>query len=114
MAIFIWWPNWVAHLNAPLSANWNDWPVTEEIVPALWGWLGQFFGLLRPANLMVLLSHLLAGLSFWFVGREMNARPEYVFVGAVAYGLSHFVFREKPATSFPDDVLAFILLIVGL
>jgi phosphoglycerol transferase len=83
---------WVAHLNAPLTANWNDWPVTEEIVPALWGWLGRFVGLFAAANLMVLLCHLLAGLAFWFVGREMNARPEYVFVGAVAYALSHFAF----------------------
>lgn len=88
---------WVAHLNAPFSANWNDWPVTEEIVPALWGWLGQFFGLFAAANLMVLFSHLLAGLAFWFVGREINARPEYVFVGAVAYGLSHFAFARNLA-----------------
>jgi hypothetical protein len=83
---------WVAHLNAPLTANWNDWPVTEEIIPALWGWLGRFVGLFAAGNLMVLLCHLLAGLAFWFVGREMNARREYVFMGAVAYSLSHFSF----------------------
>ena len=43
---------------------------------------------------MVLFCHLLAGLSFWFVGRELNARAEYVFMGAVAYALSHFGFAR--------------------
>ena len=75
-----------------ITANWNDWPITEEMIRALWGWLGRFIGLFAAANLMVLLCHLLAGLAFWFVGREMNARREYVFMGAVAYSLSHFVF----------------------
>ena len=85
---------WVAHLNAPYVANWNDWPVTEELIGALWGWLGRFVGLFAAANLMVLFCHLLAGLTFWFVGRELNARAEYVFVGAVAYALSHFGFAR--------------------
>lgn len=85
---------WVAHLNAPHSANWNDWPITEELIGALWGWLGRFIGLFAAANFMVLLCHLLAGLSFWFVGRELNARAEYVFMGAVAYALSHFSFAR--------------------
>ena len=30
----------VAHLNAPFSANWNDYPSTEELLFAGIGWLG--------------------------------------------------------------------------
>jgi hypothetical protein len=83
---------WVAHLNAPLVANWNDWPITEEMISAITGWIGSFSGLFVAANLVLASCHVLAGVSFWLVGRELQLKREYVFLGAVAYALSHYIF----------------------
>lgn len=85
---------WVAHLNAPYSANWNDYPLTEEIIFAIMGWLGKAVGLFPAANFMVLLAHLLAGLSFWYVGNKLNYRPAFVFTGAILFAFSHFIFAR--------------------
>ena len=57
-------PKWVAHLNAPFSANWNDWPIAEEVIYAIIGWLGRLTGLFTASNLVVLSCHVFAGLSF--------------------------------------------------
>lgn len=82
----------VAHLGAPFSANWNDYPLTEEIIFALMGWSGRVIGLFPAANIAVLLAHVLAGLSFWFVGRELKYRTEFVFSGAILFTFSHYIF----------------------
>lgn len=86
---------WVAHLNAPFSANWNDYPLTEEFIFASMGWLGKIAGIFAVANFMVLLAHLLAGLSFWYVGRELNYRPAFVFAGAILFAFSHYIFARN-------------------
>lgn len=85
----------VAHLNAPLIANWNDWPITEELIYAGMGWLGRFTGLFIATNLVVVSTHVMAALSFWLVGREMQLRREYVFFCAVAYALSPYIFARN-------------------
>jgi hypothetical protein len=80
----------VAHLNAPFSANWNDWPMTEELIYATIGWLGKAVGLFLAANVMVMLAHVLAGLSFWYVCKELNYRPAFAFAGAVLFAFSNY------------------------
>ncbi len=94
---------WVAHLNAPFSANWNDYPLTEEFIFASMGWLGKVMGLFAAANFMVLLAHLLAGLSFWYVGRELKYRPAFVFAGAILFAFSHYIVCR----SLPHIVLSY-------
>lgn len=94
---------WVAHLNAPFPANWNDYPLTEEFIFASMGWLGKVVGLFPAANFMVLLAHLLAGLSFWYVGRELNYRPAFVFAGALLFAFSNYIFYR----SLPHIVLSY-------
>jgi hypothetical protein len=87
----------VAHLNAPYSANWNDFPVTEEFIFAIMGWLGRAVGLFPAANFMVLLAHLLAGLSFWYVCRVLNYRAAFAFSGALLFAFSHYIFWRNLA-----------------
>ncbi|UUZ64979.1 hypothetical protein LP417_09800 [Polaromonas sp. P1-6] len=82
----------VAHLGTPFSANWNDYPLTEEIIFAFTGWLGRFIGLFPAANFALLLAHILAGLSFWFVGRELKYRTEFVFAGAILFSFTNYIF----------------------
>jgi hypothetical protein len=84
----------VQHLNAPFIANWNDYPITEELVYAIMGWLGRLIGLFAAFNFMLLLAQLLAGMSFWYVARELKYRPAFAFAGAILYAFSHYIFSR--------------------
>ncbi len=101
------WYKWVGHLNAPFSANWNDYPSIEEFIPAVMGWMGKVVGLFPAANLMVLLAHLSAGLSFWYVGRKLKYRAAFVFSGAILFAFSHYIFSR----SLPHITLAYYWLV---
>ena len=84
----------VAQLGAPFSANWNDYLISEELIFATIGWLGKVTGLFLAANVLLLLAHLLAALSFWFVGRELKYRAEFVFAGSILFAFSHYIFAR--------------------
>lgn len=85
---------WVSHLNAPFSANWNDFPITEEFIFATIGWLGKVIGLYPAANIMLLVAHLLAGLSFLYVGKILKYRTAFVMAGALLFAFSHYIFAR--------------------
>jgi hypothetical protein len=85
----------VESLNAPFSANLNDWPLTEEFIYAAIGWLGRGIGLFASSNVMVLLAHVLAGLSFWYVAKALRFRTALAFAGAVLYAFSHYSFARN-------------------
>jgi len=85
----------VKNLNAPFEANWNDWPITEELVFATIGWLGRIFGLFASANLVVLLSQILAGISFWAVARVIKCKWEFALVGGVLYAFSPYLLTRN-------------------
>jgi len=88
---------WVGQLNAPFSANWNDYPSIDEFIPAIMGWIGRVVGLFPAANFMVMLAHLSAGLSFWYVGRKLKYRSAFVFSGAILFAFSNYIFwRSLP------------------
>ncbi len=82
----------VPELNAPFDANWNDHPRPLRAVFFLAGLLSRRLGLFFTANLLLLLSHVLAALSFYAVARYFRARWEWAGAGALAFGLSHFLF----------------------
>ncbi len=81
----------VPSLNAPFSANWNDYPITEDIIYAVMGWMGKIIGLFAAANLMLLSAHILAGLCFWYVCRELKYDPILSFAGALVYAFCYFI-----------------------
>ena len=78
-------------LNAPFIANWNDYPITEDFIFAVMGWLGNIIGLFAAGNFTLFLAHLMAGLSFWYVCRELNYKPVFAFSGAMTYAFCHFI-----------------------
>ncbi len=82
----------VPELNAPRTANWNDHPRTLRLVFLLAGLLARHAGLFVTINALLLLAHLLAGLSFFAVARLLGARLEWAALGGLAFGLSHFLF----------------------
>lgn len=93
----------VAHLGAPFSANWNDYPLTEEVIFAIIGWSGRVVGLFPAANFVELLAHILAALSFFYVGRVLKYRTAFVFSGAILFAFTHYIF----ARGFSHIVLSY-------
>ncbi len=81
----------VKSLNAPFVANWNDYPVTEELIFALIGWLGRGIGLFASANAILLLAHVLAGLSFLWVARTLKYKTAFSLAGAILFAFSPLI-----------------------
>ena len=103
----------VAHLNAPFTANWNDYPLTVEIVPAVFGWIARLTGLLIASNLMYLSAHILAGVSFWYAGIMLRYRLPYVLAGSILFAFSHYIFArnylQHPTLSYYWHIPLFIM-----
>lgn len=102
--IFPFFSKMVPTLNAPFVGNWNDYPITEDLIYALIGWLGKLIGLFAAGNVMLLLAHMLAGLTFWWVSRTLGARPLLAMAGALVYAFCNFImsrgFGHLPLTWF--------------
>lgn len=82
----------VSYLNAPDVANWNDYPITEDFVFFLTGKLASIIGLYKATNILLLFSHLLAGISFWSVCKYYRWNSLLSFSAAIAFAFSHFIF----------------------
>jgi len=89
------WKN-VPELGAPGGANWNDYPIIEEIPIYLQGLLARAFGLFAALNLSLLIGHLLAAGVFYGVARFSDCDRRWSFVGALAFGLAPFIFAQSP------------------
>ncbi len=89
-------PKKIPELGAPGVADWADNPVVEEILFWGTGLLARWTGLFAALNIKLMLAHLLAGISFFFVARYFQALRAWAFAGALAFGLAPFVFSESP------------------
>jgi hypothetical protein len=92
---FLGWKS-VPQLNAPHTANWNDWPMVEEILLLAFGLLAKVFGLFAGLNLAMLLGNVLAATTFYGVARHLDCRPVWAFTAALAFGLAPFIFAQSP------------------
>ena len=86
----------IPELGAPGGANWNDYPITEEIPLYLEGLLVRAFGLFAALNLSLLICHLLAAGVFYGVARFSDCDMRWSFVGALAFGLAPYIFAQSP------------------
>jgi hypothetical protein len=82
----------VKSLGAPFAANWNDYAITEELIFAAMGWLGRGIGLFASANAILLLVHVLAGLSFYRVAKVLKYKTAFSLAGAVLFAFSPIIF----------------------
>lgn len=84
----------IKSLNAPFEANWNDWPDPQD--PLWWatGIVARSMGLFAALNFSLVFAHLLAGLSFYIAGRLGGAKRAFSFAGALAFGLSVYIFAR--------------------
>jgi phosphoglycerol transferase len=90
-------------LGAPFVANWNDWPVTEELLFVAGGLLTHLMGLFAASNFLVMAAQILATLSFYVACRALRYQRAWSIVGSLAFGLSHYAFQR----GLPHIVLSF-------
>jgi hypothetical protein len=83
-------------LGAPHVANWNDWPLVEELLVIFYGLLGRIFGLFGGLNAGTLIAHLTAAAAFYVVARWEGCDRTWSFVAALAFGLAPFIFAQSP------------------
>ncbi|MFM9010963.1 MAG: hypothetical protein ACKON8_08865 [Planctomycetota bacterium] len=102
----------VSRLGAPDGANWNDWPLLEELQIIFFGLLAKAFGLFGALNVGMLLGHWLAAATLYAVARSLGCLRSWAFVGGLAYGLAPFLFAQSPhhiTTEYVWHVPLFIL-----
>ena len=83
-------------LGAPYDANWNDWPLVEELQIVFFSLLAEVFGLFAGLNLATVLGNLLAAITFYGVARFSACSTVSAFVAALAFGLAPFIFAQSP------------------
>ena len=86
----------VRRLNAPFEANWTDWPSLDELHGLVLVLCAKVFGVFGGLNVALLLGHLLAAGTFFFVARVTGCSNLWSFVGGLAYGLAPFMFAQSP------------------
>ena len=86
----------ISRLNAPFTANWNDWPSLDELHGLALLILAKVFGVFGGLNAALLLGHLLAAATFYGVARANGTSQLWSCVGGLAYGLSPFMFAQSP------------------
>lgn len=94
-------------LNAPFTANWSDFPITEEIIFFLMGTFAKVTNLYFSHNIILLLGHCLAGFSFFIVAKKFNCKNFESIVFAILFGLAHFLFARGSA----HIILTYVFLI---
>ena len=86
----------VSRLGAPDGANWNDWPLLEELQIVFFAVLAKIFGLFAALNVGMLIGHWLAAGTFYAVARALGCLRPWAFVGGLAYGLAPYLFAQSP------------------
>ncbi|MFM7206464.1 MAG: hypothetical protein ACKO4T_07345 [Planctomycetaceae bacterium] len=102
----------VSRLGAPGVANWNDWPLVEELQIVFFAALSQMVGLFAALNVGMLIGHCLAAATFYGVARYLGCLRPWAFVGGLAYGLAPFLFAQSPhhiTTEYVWHIPMFIL-----
>ena len=95
-----WRWKWVTALGAPDGANWNDWPIVEELPTACMALVARVAGLVAGYNLCLAASCVLAALTMFLVARRSACSTAWSFTAALAYGLAPFTFAQTPHHPF--------------
>lgn len=84
----------IPSLGAPFVANWDDFPVNEDVLIFAIGTLARVTGVFGAINIFYGLAVLLAALTMFFVGRRFHFSRPGSFLAGYLYGLSTFLFMR--------------------
>jgi len=80
----------VRRLGAPLIANWNEYPGSDDLASYGLGVLARLTGAAAATNVALLLAHLTAAWAFYLVARLLRHRWEFALAGALLFAFSFF------------------------
>lgn len=82
-------------LGAPFGADWNSWPITEEVLYWSTGQLARLTGLQPAVAAAMALAHVLAALSFYTACRLLGRPRFWSWVFSVLFGISYYIFQRS-------------------
>ena len=80
----------VHRLGAPFTANWNDYPMYEELLTFTLGMVARWTDVFTASNVGIALSYLLSALSFYACCRLFRFRREWSLAGAVLFAFAYY------------------------
>ena len=83
-------PKMNRYLGAPFVANWNDFPLSEDLIFWVTGMFARVIGLGAAINLSFLAACVLAAVCFYLVGRYLRWRWEWCLMGGAIFALSSY------------------------
>jgi len=86
---------YVPSLGAPFGANWNDFPLVEQLIYYFTGVVARGIGLFPAVNLAVLFAQILAAVAFYLVCRALQCDWRWAFAGALVFALSEYPFARQ-------------------
>lgn len=87
----------VSRLGAPFVANWNDFPLTEDLLLYVTGQVAKLVGVPTAINLAYIAAFILAACAFYTVGRYLRWSVVWCFAGAILYGCSYYMTHRSVA-----------------
>jgi hypothetical protein len=88
-------PKTIPSLGAPFIAQWDDFPINEDILYFVVGLLARLLGVFGAINLAFLVACNLAGLTFYWTCRRLRLGRPGAVAASLLYGLSMFVFARS-------------------
>jgi hypothetical protein len=85
----------IPELGAPFGANWDDYPMTEEIIVVSAALLARAVGIFAACNLLTMFAQILAALSMYAVCRLLHGNWRWSFAAAIAYGFASYAFAHS-------------------
>lgn len=85
----------VSELGAPFGANWNDFPITENIQFFLLGCVAKIIGVFAALNLAVMAAQVLAAIGFYVACRLLRCSWAWSFAGALVFAFTRYVFAQE-------------------
>jgi hypothetical protein len=85
----------VPDLNAPFTANWNDYPRPQKAFFWLAGRIARVIGLFPAVHLLLVFAHVAAAVAFYAVARRLRCRPAWAAAGAVAFSCSNYIWQRN-------------------
>lgn len=82
-------------LGAPFIAEWNSWAITEELLIWTAGVAARTIGLFRAITGVMMLSHILGALAFFYASRQFGYARRFSGVFAIFFGLSWYIFSRN-------------------
>ena len=85
------WNIQIQHLNAPDSADWNDYPLSEKLLYYTHGLLARYIRAGVASNILYLLAHVTAAISFLWAARRLGSRWLPGMLGGLLFAFSPYM-----------------------